>query len=76
MKKIVPDPPPHPIWPNADTHACLDQISRLLRSAHENNYQACEEASSSLEPLLWSTQFLLETAQVLLDGVRSGAPRS
>lgn len=77
MKKIVQIPHSLPLsnhpaaachpqivaWPHADVENGLQQLSRLLRSATESNYQACEEADCRVEALIWNTQFMLEAAQ-------------
>lgn len=62
-------------WPHADVENGLQQLSRLLRSATESNYQACEEADCRVEALIWNTQFMLEAAQAVLESVQQVVAR-
>ena len=62
-------------WPHADIENGLQQVSRLLRSATESNYHACEEAGCNVEPLIWNTQFMLEAAQAVLESVQQVVAR-
>lgn len=57
-------------WPHSDIEKGLQQLARLLRSANESNYHACEEADCKVEPLIWNTQFMLEAAQAVLESVQ------
>lgn len=56
----------------ADMEDALVQLSVLLRSAYETNFQACETADTDLRGLLWATQHTLEASRALAESLLTG----